>query len=226
MRFSRFFAFTLVLVAASVASAESVSIFNTGVDASGNPLSDGTIGDPHYSLVSVPSGSTTDIQVLTSAGGYPIPPYIGDDSESAWIGPANDSINDGPVGVYDFQTTFFAPSAGSVDLAGNWSVDNEGFGINLNGVSTGNVNFNGFTTFTSFAIDSTVNAGLNTLDFLVNNDGGPIDLRVEFSGTSFTPSFTSSGVPEISAGGLGSLVMVLMGLLALMEAGRAKARRA
>lgn len=67
-------------------SAAIPSLFNTGVDASMTPLPDGTIGDPHYSLVSVPGG-TTDILVRTSAGGYPIPPYFGDDSSSAWIGP-------------------------------------------------------------------------------------------------------------------------------------------
>ena len=81
------------------------SLFNTGVDASGTPLPDGTIGDPHYSLVSVPS-LTTDIRVRTSAGGYPIPPYFGDDSLSAWIGPNNDVVINGRNGLYDYQTTF------------------------------------------------------------------------------------------------------------------------
>lgn len=74
------------------------SLFNTGVDASMTPLPDGTIGDPHYSLISVPDG-TTDILVRTSAGGYPIPPYFGDNSSSTWIGPDNDQSLSGPVGL-------------------------------------------------------------------------------------------------------------------------------
>src|SRR5205809_239699 len=64
-------------------------LFNTGVDACGNPLADGTIGDPHYELIAVPSG-TTDIRVRTLAGGYPVPPYIPDNPDSAWIGPNGD----------------------------------------------------------------------------------------------------------------------------------------
>ena len=43
------------------------TLFNTGVDAAGTPLPDDTIGDPHYSLFSVPSG-TTELRVRTSAG--------------------------------------------------------------------------------------------------------------------------------------------------------------
>jgi hypothetical protein len=209
----------LVLLAASVASADSISIFNTGVDASGNPLADGTIGDPHYSLVSVPSG-TTDIRVRTLAGGYPIFPWLDDDSSSAWIGPNNDGQVDGDPGLYDYQTTFFAASAGTVDLTGNWSVDNEGVAIDLNGVDTGNAindsGFDSFETFTPFTIISTVNAGLNTLDFIVNNDGGPTGLRVEFSGATFT----AAGVPEISATGLGSVAIILLGALGLIERAR------
>jgi len=219
----RSLAFVLVLATASMASAAGISsLFNTGVDASGNPLPNDTIGDPHYSLVSAPYPSTQTIQVITSANGYPDPPWVADDSVSAWIGPANDSIDDGPDGVYDYQTTFFASSAGTVDLTGVWSTDNEGVDIELNGVSTGNSNPNQFVVFTSFSIDSTVNAGLNTLDFLVNNDGGPTGLRVEFS--SATLAATATGVPEINAGGLGSLVLIMLSSLALIEGAKAKTR--
>jgi hypothetical protein len=224
MRFiQRVFAFGLVLGAAVAASADSVTLFNTGVDASGNPLADGTIGDPHYSLVSAPSGSTTDIRVRTSAGGYPVYEYLADDSSSAWIGPNNDPQIDGPPGLYDYQTTFFAPSAGTVDLTGLWAVDNEGVAIDLNGVDTGNSIDNNtdfsFQVWSSFTIDDSVNAGLNTLDFIVNNDSGPTGLRVEFSDTSFTPA----GVPEINSASLGSLALIVLGALALFEG--AKARR-
>jgi PEP-CTERM motif len=161
--------------------------WNTGVNASGTPLADGTIGDPHYSLISVPSG-TTDIRVRTSAGGYPIPPYVGDDSVSAWIGPNNDSMIDGPVGEYDYRTTFnlagFNPATASI--TGQWSTDNEGVEILINGLATGNTipNPASFESFTSFAIGSGFVPGTNTLDFLVNNDGGPTALRVEMTGAA------------------------------------------
>jgi len=174
----------VALALASVAHAGVISIFNTGVDGSGTPLADGTIGDPHYVLVSVPGG-TTNIRVRTSVGGYPVGPWIGDDAISAWIGPNSDITVDGPVGHYDYRTTFDLTGLVPVNtsLTGQWSTDNEGIDILINGVSTGNT-ASGFTTWSPFVINSGFINGVNTLDFIVNNDGGPTGLRVELSGTS------------------------------------------
>jgi PEP-CTERM motif len=164
-------------------------LFNTGVDSSGTPLPDSTVGDPHYKLISVPGG-TTDLLVRRASGGFPIPPYIGDDSVSAWIGPNNDHILDGPVGNYDYRTTFTLKTAGSlVSIIGQWATDNPGVDILFNGVSTGQTSpF--YTSFTPFTINGPGLAGTNTLDFIVNNQGGPTALRVEMTGT-----FTTA-VPE------------------------------
>jgi hypothetical protein len=177
------------------------TLFNTGVDASGTPLPDGTVGDPHYSLVSVPAG-TTDVRVRTSAGGFPIPPYFGDDSLSAWIGPNNDNQVDGVNGLFDYRTTFslagFNP--GSAMITGGWSTDNDGVKILLNGVDTGNPGtaYNQFQLgFASFTITSGFTGGTNTLDFIVNNGGGPTALRTEMTGTA-----SVGGVPEPATWGL------------------------
>jgi hypothetical protein len=201
------------LAAASVtgAQAASITLFNTGVDASGTPLADGTIGDPHYVLVSVPGG-TTDLRVRTSAGGYPIPPYIGDDSSSAWIGPNNNSEVDGPVGSYDYRTTFSLAGLNPATalITGGWSTDNNGLQILINGVDTGNpgTSFSQFSIgFASFSINSGFDPGVNTIDFIVNNGGGPTALRVEMSGTA-------SNVPELSTWG-----MMLAGFAGLGFAG-------
>jgi hypothetical protein len=176
----------LLLVPAQQAHATSITtLFNTGVNATGTPLPDGTIGDPHYSLITAPPSSALDIRVRTSAGGFPIPPWVGDDSVSAWIGPNNDAQVDGPVGSYDYRITFdlrgLNPSTASI--SGLWATDNEGLDILLNGKSTGNKSV-GFTAFTSFSIPpgSLFVSGLNTLDFLVHNDGDKTGLRVEMTG--------------------------------------------
>jgi hypothetical protein len=200
---------TLFVCGSSAAHAASITLFNTGVNAAGTPLVDGTLGDPHYTLVSVPSGTTT-IRVRTSAGGYPIPPYIGDDTLSAWIGPNNDSSLDGPLGAFEYQTTFnltgFNPA--TVSITGGWSTDNAGTEILLNGVNTG-VAATSATQFgigfASFAISSGFVPGTNTLDFLINNDGGPTALRVEMTGAG-TPTSTAP-VPEPA-----SLVLLSTGL--------------
>jgi hypothetical protein len=164
-------------------------LYNTGVDASGNPLPDSTVGDPHYALVSVPGGSTTQLLVRGAAGGYPIPPYVGDDSLSAWIGPNNDHSLNGPNGVYDYRTTFSLAglNAATASITGGWSTDNGGLQILLNGVDTGNppTAFDQYAHgFAPFTISGGFLAGVNTLDFIVNNDGGPTALRVEMTGTA------------------------------------------
>jgi hypothetical protein len=174
------------LAMASAAHAGVIPIFNSGVNASGVSLPDGTLGDPHYILLTVPDGSTTELRVRTSVGGFPVGPWNGDSAISAWIGPNNDSSVDGPGGVYDYRTTFslagLLPATAS--LTGQWAVDNEGVGLLINGVLTGNPGPPGGFVFGAFSVNSGFVDGVNTLDFLVNNDGGPIGLRVEVSGTA------------------------------------------
>jgi hypothetical protein len=206
-------ALALLCVCAGQATADPITLFNTGVDAGGAPLADGTIGDPHYTLVSVPSG-TTDIRVRTSVGGFPIGPWVGDNSTSAWIGPNNDSQVDGPVGHFDFKTTFTLSSGSALLITGQWSTDNEGVDILLNGVSTGNSlpSDTSYTAFHPFTISGNGVAGENTLEFIVNNDGGPTGVRVEF--------FGANTVPEP-----GSLTLAAIGLTGLLGYGWNRRRR-
>jgi hypothetical protein len=172
------------ITAAQASAALIPGLFNTGVGSSG-VLPDGTVGDPHYSLTSVPGG-TTDILVRTSPG-YPIPPYIGDNTVSRWIGPNNQYNLTGQAGTYVYRTTFdltgFNPL--TAFIKGDWSTDNNGLQILLNGVDTG-IPATGFSQFSvgfvPFSISSGFQAGINTLDFVVNNGGGPTALRVEMSG--------------------------------------------
>jgi hypothetical protein len=187
-----------VFALACAANASPILIFDTGVDSLFAPLPDGTIGDPHYVLISVPSGSTA-IQVRTSVGGFPIGPWIGDDSLSAWIRPNNpvNGLASDPVGIYDFQTKFDLTglNPASAVLIGQWATDNPGLNILLNGVPTG-FTAAGFTSWSSFTLNSGFIAGINTLDFIVQNfagaDGNPTGLRVEMSGTADP----NSQVPE------------------------------
>jgi hypothetical protein len=195
-----------VLALATAVNAASIPIFNTGVNGGGTVLPDGTVGDPHYVLTAVPTGSTANIRIRTSAGGYPIPPYIGDDSLSAWIGPNNDTQVDGPVGAFDYLTTFnlagLNPSTASLTIS--WSTDNGGLDVLLNGASLGQTTSPiqyglGFSTFT---VSSGFISGINTLDFLVQNDGGPTALRVEASGIA-APTPEPGTLALLSSGVLG-----------------------
>jgi hypothetical protein len=186
--------FAFALVGVAKADVVPIPIFNTGVDGSGTVLPDGTLGDPHYTLMTVPSGSTA-IQVRTSAGGFPIGPWIGDDSLSAWIRPNNPGSND-PGGTFDYQTTFDLTglNPATAVLIGQWATDNQGSAILINGVSTGQTAA-GFTGWSSFTLSSGFIAGVNTLDFIVYNvpqdTGNPTGLRVEMSGTAAVPEPSS-----------------------------------
>lgn len=225
MRLLSAFAIALAVAATAATSAGAVpfNLYNTGVDNSGNTLPDGTTPDPHYTLTG-PGGATLTL-VRTSAGGFPIPPYVGDDSLSTWIGPAPSHDLSGPTGSYDYKITFdltgFNPATASI--TGQWTTDNQGRGILLNGANTGNSiafgsgpdNYS-FDSWHSFSITSGFVAGLNTLDFLIDNvttDCGspcttnPTAVRVEMTGNA-TASIGATPLPAalpLFASGLGAL---------------------
>lgn len=198
----------LCLWVALAQAAPITTLYNTGVDASHTVLVDGTIGDPHYALTSVPGG-TTALRISTSASGFPIPPWVADNLSSRWIGPNNSSNMIGPAGGYFYETTFslagFNPSTASV--TGNWSSDNAGVNIFINGTPLGvTTNPGAFTNFHPFTVNSGFVGGLNTLAFAVNNGNGPpggnpTGLRVEMTGTA-----TATAVPEPD-----SLLLLLLG---------------
>ncbi len=177
---------SVLLWPVTAASVPITGLFNTGVNASGTPLANNA-AEQHYSLVTVPSGST-GVRVATSANGFPIPPWVGDNLTSAWIGPTGATDLTGPVGNYDYRTTFSlsAQDALRASIAGQWAVDNAGIDILLNGVSTGNTATD-FQTFYNFTITAGFIGGTNTLDFIVNNappasQTNPTGLRTQLVG--------------------------------------------
>jgi hypothetical protein len=177
---------------ASVRGATITTLFNTGVDAAGVAVADNT-PDAHWTLVE-PGAQVGVPLVATSAGGFPIPPWLGDSPTSAWIGTLNPTAL-GPTNVtreYHYQTTFslagFDPS--SAVITGQAAQDNFLFDVLINGVSAGitesAVSFGGFTPFAFDAADiALLNGGLNTLTFIVQSastDGSEdyTSLRVEW----------------------------------------------
>jgi len=195
----------VVLTSAAVTHAGPITtLFNTGVDANGTPRAN-LASETHYTLVGVPAGGVTGLRVATSANGFPIGPWVGDNASSAWIGPDSGGANDlgGPAGQYDYRTTFdlsgFNPK--TVSIAGLWSVDNAGIDILINGVSTGNTigdpasgDVQGFRSFYAFNVTNGFLSGVNTLDFIVLNQSGPTGLRVQAAGMAEVPEPISLAV--------------------------------
>ncbi|MCA9259999.1 MAG: hypothetical protein KDA61_12395 [Planctomycetales bacterium] len=172
-------------------------LFNTGVDQLGIALSDG-VDDPHYALLTQPGGGSLFDQT-TPADGFPIPPWLANDSSSRWIGPlANDA--EGPPGDYLYRTTFDLSSLEfsewSFEIIGVWASDNAGVDILINGVSTGQTNQQ-FIEYSSFTVAAGFVPGLNTLDFVVNNASdtpNPTGLRVHDVRLVVTPTTDQRGL--------------------------------
>ena len=163
------------------------TLFNTGLDTNHLALADNSV-DPHYTLTTNPDTGLPDAIVEDSAA-FPIVggPWLADTASSKWIGPR---FNTSPsaVGLYTYRTTFDLTNRdpSTVVIIGRWASDNSGRDILVNGVSTGNPQSPSFAGYTGFLI-STSNAsflpGVNTIDFVVENEAAPgyTGLRAEFT---------------------------------------------
>ncbi len=171
-------------------------IYNTGVDDTGAALADSDF-DPHYILQINPGGTDQVPATVHSSTVFPIVagPWLANNGSSKWISPLTDSVSasglafdggEGP-GTFVYRTTvdltaFYLPS---VKITGGWATDNLGPALRVNGTATGLVNTAQFPALTSFTI-SLANAafvqGVNTIDFLVQNQdatAGYTGLRVD-----------------------------------------------
>jgi hypothetical protein len=224
--------FTLALFALSMCSFAGKSsaaviptLFNTGVDASGNPLAVGSV-DPHYQLVSFPAGSGFNSNsFVADTSQVPINgAWVSPGSIARWIGPTTNVVNmpsSSTTGDYIYQTTFdltgFDPA--SAVITGQWTVDDTSQGIVLNGNDMGNSisGAGAFSSFKSFTLNTGFIAGINTLQFKVTNAVVP-DLTNP-SGLVVIMSGTANVVPEPA-----SVISIAVGLGLVMM--RKRLRRA
>jgi PEP-CTERM motif len=138
----------LALACATQAAVQVVPTYNTGVDNNQIVLADGT-PDPHFTLISVPSGPlTAPVAKTVGAPLSPLGGWAAPSSTSAWITPTasvgdplptdRTSVNvsgNGPVGDYLYRTTFDLTGYDlslPVFLGGLWAADNTGLSIRLN----------------------------------------------------------------------------------------------
>jgi hypothetical protein len=158
------------------------TLFNTGLNVPGTATLVGTgVPDPHYTLISSPSGATA---VTVNDPGYPIGTWFPNSVTSRWIGPAGNSIDVG--GTYIYRTSFFLPAnaiPSTVNISGLWGVDDVMKDLLVNGNSTAPVTpF--YTPLTPFTVPTGffIPGGINNLDFVVLNaniGANPTGLRIE-----------------------------------------------
>lgn len=146
-------------------------LFNTGVDDARVGLPSGSV-DPHWTLAgSADAGFPGPAAYVLNDVGFPIPPWMANDEISKWIAPQASQGSGNMEGDYVYRTTFsldgFDPA--TTVLSGEWSSDNVGGDILVNGVSSGQANTGNFGAWSPFRVTSGFHTGVNTIDFKVNN---------------------------------------------------------
>lgn len=149
---------------------------STGVNDNGTLLPVGS-QDQDYALT-LQNGSTTIPVVLT-----PNPAWV-TSSNAAWIGPAQGS-GQNTVQTFKYSININLPACNSTGLSikGKYAADNSAY-ILVNNDQTQlfpTVSSTGFRQFVDFEITSGLQAGQNTLTFVVKNDSGVTGLLVEIT---------------------------------------------
>lgn len=195
----------LLFCAATLCSASSIVLFNSGTTNSDVALSGGNgVLDPHYTVAETKQNAVTFFNV----GYYP------EDTTARWISELADGTT--PVNPATFRLLFdltgLDPATAS--LTGNWAADNCGH-VTLNGTATaGLIPFcntsTSFNSLTAFSFNSGFVAGVNTLDFVMSNTGGPGAVLVrDLAGTANS----LGSVPEPATWLLAGSALACAGLL-------------
>lgn len=167
-------------------------LYSTGLDVDGTALGAAKV-DPHYKLVLIPDPQGPEFDALavtndtfTLNPGFPVGPWIAESATSRWIAPAPTQGVGSDPGDYLYRITFDLTGLdpATARIVGQWTSDNVGTDILLNGASLGITQGGNFGALSPFEISSGFVTGVNTLDFQINNAApgvNPTGLRVEIS---------------------------------------------
>jgi len=175
----------MLLASPLLATAASVSLHNTGVDASGALVGAGQ-ATAFWTLSAAPGGAT--VALGSNPFRFRFPSYAADTSVSAWVSPGSNG-NAGAAGqyVYDlsFDLTGFDPD--TVALQGLFSSDNDG-ALWLNDEPFAvTSSFAGFGTLQAFSLTGGFLPGMNVIYAMVNNGGDPTAFHVQFTSVTASP---------------------------------------
>ena len=196
-------------------------VYSTGVDDDGLALFDDDL-DLHYRII-VNADGDSDEAIVQDSFGFPIisGPWIANSETSLWIGPrfVTDQASGGDYTYrLEFDLSNFDPS--QTVLLGQWTSDNAGLDIVLNGNSTGNTTAGNFGQLFDFRLAGGFVSGVNTLDFVLNNAGsGYTGLRVENlrAGSVAVPDGTAPTIAELTTlpptheGGSATITVLVVG---------------
>ena len=194
-----------VLLSAVSLSAATITLHNTGVNASDVVQSIGS-ATSFWTLTAEPGGATETLG--TTPFRYFNGAYYADNSLSGWVSPVVGGFVSAN-GFYTYQLTFDLTgfNAATAVITGTYGTDNSG-AILLNGNTVATTLLADFNHTTAFTMNSGFLAGLNTISVRVNNEGNPTAFRVEFTSGTVNPG--TSSVPEPST------LLLMMGGLAVI----------
>ncbi len=190
-------------------------LYDTGVNDGGVVMPIGSV-DPHYVVYGAAEVAYVCPIVYHPDGSQA---WVTPPAGSAWIGPdpTGSTYPIDPPGDYFYFIKFSVnltgfPDPSSVSVLGSWAAD-IGSHILLNGQETGYSKGSfGFTQLDPFALTG-LRAGLNDIEFLVNNEYGPSGLLV--SGLTLSVQ-NADPVPESFTRVEGLLIIVIPLLLVVV----------
>ncbi len=156
------------------ALADTLTFFNTGVASDGSVLAPGS-ADPNYTFIySSDGGSYTAMATSPNAA------WVGNSSTANWISPGADGNASWNSGYYVYETTLDLTGydASTASLSGEVASDDL-FYVYLNRGGNAVASGSGFSTLTPFLINSGFVSGVNTVDFVVVNQGSSTGLMVD-----------------------------------------------
>lgn len=200
-------------ICALTASAATITVHNTGVDALDTLVSPGG-STAFWQLTAQPSGAGYTL------GSNPFRYYNGayspDLTQAAWVSPGANGLA-GTSGYYTYSLTIdltgLDPSTALI--TGRFSTDNDG-SIGLNGSALFSTGFANFGSLHPFSISSGFLPGLNTIDVRVNNGGDPTAFIVVFDSATANPA---GAVPDSGS----ALALTVLGLASILLVARSRA---
>ena len=214
----------LLLGAAPGASAAPLTLFATGVTASGMPLPGGAL-DPHWTIVSGP-GVTVPLAATVLVNQHPNGNYV-ETTDSKWISTTVSGFGtSNTTFVYELLFDLGGYDAQTAGISGRWGVDNLG-SVWLNGAPAQRLgvltlsdddDWQNFNSLHDFSITAGFVPGMNSLRFAVSDVQNPSGLNV--SGlTGFADITALPESPTLA------LSLAALGLLAATTRRRAPRRR-
>lgn len=166
------------------AAPTTVMPFATGLDASGAVLADQAV-DGHWTVKDA-EGNAFSAYAQTDALGYPNY-WLAPSATSKFISPFIDTVDPTGNGTFTYKTTFSlreGVNLAAVSLVIRCTSDNQMKSVMVNGQALPGVVDGSYSSFQTLTATTGFVVGINTVELVVANSGGPTGMRAELDLTA------------------------------------------